>query len=159
MKINLWAKRLAAVTLLALMVAGCSTMELRPVYSSDGPTVTIASHDVTWVKSAILSVTAAEHFKVAENTGDYVDVSRRLPALKVLLLTETYAGKKDLEILRFHVETVPAGVNVHVYRVEQMELPGGGLNQDSMIDKNQYRALQKLLGRVKQKVEGDQRER
>ncbi len=131
-------------------------MDMKPVYSADGPSVIIASHDVSGVKAAILEQTSIERFKLdaGGDAGEHLEVSRRLSALKVLLLTETIAGKNDREILRFHVETVHAGVRVYVYRIEQMELPGGGLNEDPLMDKDHYAALQTLLGKVKRQVEG-----
>jgi hypothetical protein len=37
-------------------------MDMKLVYSADGPSVTIASHDVSRVKAAIVAQTLAEHF-------------------------------------------------------------------------------------------------
>jgi hypothetical protein len=149
--------RLLSPLLIAIVfTAGCSTMDMKPIYSADGPSIVIASHDVSQVKTAILEQASTEHFKLdaGGEAGEYLEVSRRLSALKVLLLTETIAGKNDREVLRFHVETVDAGVRVYVYRIEQMEIPGGGLNEDPLMDKDHYAALQTLLVKVKRQVEG-----
>lgn len=129
-------------------------MDMKPVYSADGPSVIIVSHDVSRVKAAILAQTSAEHFRLDGDAGEHLEVSRRLSVLKVLLLTETIAGKNDREILRFHIETVDVGTRVYVSRIEQMRLPGGGFNQDPLMDKDHYMVLQTLLDKVKRQIEG-----
>ena len=114
----------------------------------------IKTNDVGKVKSAIVELTAPDGYKPESlDAGENLWVSRRLSAVKVLLLSETMATKNDKEEERFHIETVPEGVRIYVGRVEQMELPGGRLNEDPLLDNDQYEALKKLLGEVKERVE------
>ncbi len=147
-----WPSAFALILAVAVFAAGCSYFE--PVYSGDGPSVVIFSHDISRVKAAILAQTAIEHFKPDGDAGEHLWVARPLSALKVFASTETIRSKNDLEIEQFHIEATDAGIRVYVGRVEQLELPGGGYNQDPLMDKDQYMALKALLDAVKRQVEG-----
>lgn len=138
-----------------LFAAGCSAMDMKPIYRGDDPSILIASHDITRVKAAIVEQAAKEHFNVDvdASAGAYVQVSRRLSFLKVLLLAENIAGKNDREILCFHIEPAGEGVRVSAYRIEQMELPGGGVNRDPLMDMDTYVMLKNLLENAKRRVE------
>jgi len=128
-------------------------MDMKPVYSADGPSVIIVSHDVSRVKAAILAQTSAEHFRLDGDAGEHLEVSRRLSVLKVLLLTETIAGRTT-EKSCASTSKPWTWDRVYVSRIEQMRLPGGGFNQDPLMDKDHYMVLQTLLDKVKRQIEG-----
>jgi hypothetical protein len=148
-------KRALAVSMAASLSVGCSTLDVAPVHGADGPSVVVRTTDIGAVKAAIIEISKRGGFKLeGDSLGENVWVSRPLSALKVFLLTETIPTKNDREQERFHIEAVEGGVRVYVGRMEQMELPGGRINEDPLLDNGQFEALRALLNEIKKQVEG-----
>lgn len=120
--------------------------------------VTIKSPDMDRVKTAILTRTAKEGFRpVPEQTRpDVLEFYRPLSMAKVFLTTESIRSRSDREIWGFDLTRVNGGTRVVAFRIEQIELPNGGLNQDPLMDRGQHDALQALLDAVRNDVESKQ---
>ena len=161
---TLWLPKLAPLLVVVALAAGCSSP---PVLVDDGPSVIIASRDISRVKAAILDQTSIEHFTVEADgdTGDHLFVSRPIsmsdfestPNLPPHVLEQC---TNCCEVEEFHIETTNAGIRVYVGRVEQMDLPPVskgclfGNYQYAIMNTDQYMALKALLDTLKRQVEG-----
>jgi len=155
-----WFPKLASLLAAIMLAAGCSSLV------EDGPSVIIASHDISRVKTAILTQTSIEHFTV-EADGDaegHLFVSRpisisdfdRTPNLTRYALSQS---TNTCEVEEFHIEATDGGIRVYVGRVEQIEQPPRskgslfGTYQYAIMNTDQYMALKALLDTVKRQVE------
>ena len=92
-------------------------------------------------------------FSLDYNSGNLILMSRPLSKLQVFLLTETIPDSADHQIETFKIEQKDQVAHLEVRTLKQMTLPGGGLNNDPLIDKKEFNELQKLLDDVKHEIE------
>ena len=155
-----WLPKLAPLLVVVALAAGCSSVV------EDGPSVIIASHDISRVEAAILAQTSIEHFTVVDgDAGEHLSVSRPLSASNFdrpppLTRSELSECTNCCEVEEFHIEATDAGIRVYVGRIEQMEQPPRskgplfGSYQCAIMNTDQYMALKTLLDTVKRQVEG-----
>ena len=122
-----------------------------PVHAS--PATTISTTDVARIKTAIVSGMTKRGFSLDYNSGNLILMSRPLSKLQVFLLTETIPDSADHQIETFKIEQKDQVAHLEVRTLKQMTLPGGGLNNDPLIDKKEFNELQKLLDDVKHEIE------
>ncbi len=135
-----------------VLMSACESLELAPpVHGS--PTATINTTDVARIKTAIVKGMTKRGFSLESDSGNLVVVSRPLSKLQVFLLTETIASSADRQIETFKVVQEDQVVHLVVWTLKQMKLPGGGFNNDPLIDKAEFDELQDFLKNLKLEIE------
>jgi hypothetical protein len=140
------------VAVLSGLLAACETLELAPPVHGI-PQTTINSTDLERVRSAIVSGMIKKGYSLDYNSGALVLVSRPLPKLQVLLLTESIPDAADRQMDTFDVTQGDQSIRVLVRSVKQMKLPGGAFNNDPLIDAKEFAEFQDFLNGLKREIE------
>jgi hypothetical protein len=149
---------LAALELLAIEDAVRRTYLSEAAQSADwvdapGPTVLVSSHDLAAIKVAIVTHAAEDGFSVDAEMDKALQLSRPMPALRILAQAAMRGDKHGREFENFLFEDSAPGTRIYASRAEQVDVSKAGNDGDAAMNKRDFEALKELLDSVKRAIE------
>jgi hypothetical protein len=147
------AQALIFSAMVCSLFSSCETLEIGQPVTDQMPRVTIATANPAKVRASLVSGMTARGYRLDYDSGNIVILSRPLPALQVVLLTESLPGRDDREVQTCIFHAMGRSVQIEVSSKKRMKLPGGAFNDDPFIDRKEFNELQGFLDSLKSKME------